>query len=112
MPSPIVPQIQAIQALVRELRAVHQSPWQAVYGFPKHSPQALVAALVSAADELAFDANCQAQFLAHADKRIAQLEASQNLHLGRLADQWEEQEEGRQFLETCVAEHSFRDILA
>ncbi len=111
MPSTIVPQAQAIQALVRELRAVQQSPWQMIYGLPKHSPQALVAALVRAADELAFDANCQAETLARADKRIAELEASQDLHFGRVADQWEAEDDGRQFLETCAAEHSFRDIL-
>lgn len=112
MPSTIVPQAQAIQALVRELRAVNQSPFQAMYHLPKHSPQALVAALVSAADDLAWEADLQAKFLAHAEGRIAQLEASEDIRFGRLANEWEEQEDGRQFLETCAAEHSFRDILA
>ena len=103
---------QAVQALARELRGVNQSPVQAMYHFPKHSPQALVAALVSAADDLAWEAGLQAKFLAHAESRIAQLEASQDIHFGRVADQWEEQEDGRQFLETCAAERSFRDLLA
>ena len=112
MPSTIVPQAQAVQALARELRGVNQSPVQAMYHFPKHSPQALVAALVSAADDLAWEAGLQAKFLAHAESRIAQLEAAQDIHFGRVADQWEEQEDGRQFLETCAAERSFRDLLA
>ena len=112
MPSTIVPQAQAVQALARELRAVRQSPWQMIYGLPKHSPQALVAALVSAADDLAWEAGLQAKFLALAESRIAQLEAAQDIHFGRVADQWEAEDDGRQFLETCAAEHSFRDILA
>ncbi len=112
MPSTIVPQVKTVQALARELRAVHQSPWQASFGLPKHSPQALVAALVSAADELAWDADLQAKFLILAEKRIAQLETSLDLQLGRMADQWEAEDDGRQFMETCAAEHSFRDLLA
>ena len=81
------------------------------------SGQKLVAALVKAANELAWDADFQAQFLAKADKRIAQLEKSLGLPspaecLAQWEAQWEAEEDGRAFLETCAAEHSFRDILA
>ena len=51
--------------------------------------------------------------LLHARNLLAEMsELAQDIHFGRVADQWEEQEDGRQFLETCAAEHSFRDLLA
>ena len=117
MPSTIVPQVKTVRSLIKKLRAVNQSPCQRVHGLPKHSPQKLVAALVKAANELAWDADFQAQLLAKADKRIAHLEKSLGLPspaecLAQWEAQWEAEEDGRAFLETCAAEHSFRDILA
>ena len=117
MPSTIVPQVKTVNALVKKLRAVNQSPWQKAHGLPKHSPQKLVAALVKAADALAWHSDLQGKYLAMADKRIAQLEKSLGLPtaaetMAQWEAQWEAEEDGRQFLEACAAEHSFRDILA
>ena len=116
MPSTIVPQVKTVHALVKKLRAVDQSPWQKAHGLPKHSPQKLVAALVKAADALAWHSDLQGKYLALADKRIARLEKSLGLPtaaetMAQWEAHWEAYEDGRAFLETCAAEHSFRDIL-
>jgi hypothetical protein len=110
MPSNIVPQIETIRSVARELRAVHQSPFQAMYGLPKHYPQALVEALLCAAQELVLEADLQGKFLAIADKRVAQMEASFEMQFQHLEAKWEAEEDGRVFMETCALEHSFRDI--
>ena len=117
MPSTILPQAKAVDKLIKKLRAVHQSPCQRVHGLPQHSPQKLVAALVTAAADLSRHSDLQGKYLALADKRIAQLEKSLGLPspaecLAQWEAQWEAEEDGRVFLETCAAEHSFRDILA
>lgn len=76
MPENIVPQAQAILALTQQVRTVRHSPFQQIYGLPKHTPQALVAALVHAAEVLAIEAEYKARQLAQSEKRIKQLEKS------------------------------------
>lgn len=112
MPEFIVPQAQSILALTSEIRAVRYSPFQQIYGLPKHTPQALVAALVKAAEALAFEADYKAQQLALSEKRVKQLEKSLGLpDWDQMSAEWMEQEESRFFMEACAAEHSFQNIL-
>ena len=119
MPESIVPQAQAILALTEQVKTVHQSPFQKMWGLPKHTPQALVSALVQAAEVLAIEAEYKARQLALSEKQVKQLQKSLGLpDEAEMVAQWEAQiaaweaeEDGRLFLETCALEHSFQDIL-
>ena len=112
MPESIVPQAQAILALTQQVKTVHQSPFQKMWGLPKHTPQALVAALVQAAEVLAIEAEYKAEQLARSEKQIKQLQKSLGIpDWDQMSAEWIEQEESRFFMEACAAEHSFQDIL-
>ena len=113
MPETIVPQVATVRKIVSGLRAVHQSPFQAMYGLPKHSPAKQVTALLDAAVDLTFAAELLAKQLNHAEERITQLEASLGIYpfTPEMEAAWLAEMDAREFMETCAAEHSFRDIL-
>ena len=105
MPSTIVPQAQAIGAEARRMFLNPQAPLQGAWHLPKHYPVKQVESLLLAVMEFTRQAEQVGRLWdLHEEAERAQWEAT--------CAQWEEQEDGRQFLETCAAEHSFRDILA
>ena len=107
MPETIVPQAQAVRAEAERLLRTPQSPRQSMHGLPKHFPTAAVQALLWEVVDLAKQAEYQARELA----RFQEQEAAKNAAFLAQIDEWEAQEEARQFMEACAAEHQFYPAL-
>ena len=105
MPSTIVPQAQAIGAEARRLFHNPQAPLQGAWHLPKHYP-------VKQIEKLLLDLMQFAREAERVGRLWDQHEEAERAHWETMMAAWEEQEDGQAFLETCAAEHSFRDILS
>lgn len=104
MPSTIVPQAQAIGAEARRLFLNPQAPLQGAWHLPKHYPVKQIESLLLAVMEFTRDAEQMGRLW-------DQHEEAENRHWETVFAQWEAEDDGQQLLETCAAEHSFRDLL-
>lgn len=107
MPESIVPQAREIRAVATALLLQPQPHRQFVYRLPKHFPSAQIEALLFAVLDFTSVAEAQARELVALRDR----EAAQDAAFLSGLEAWEAEEDGRQFMETCALEHSFRDIL-
>ena len=105
MPETIVPQAQAIRAEAERLFMQPAPVMQSIHRLPKHYPVKEIEALLLAVMQFAREAEVIGRLW-------DQQEEADRLRWEALCDGWELEEDGRVFMETCAAEHSFRDILA
>jgi hypothetical protein len=99
MPETIVPQAQAIRAEAERLFFKPQPPMQGAYRLPKHYPVKQIESLLLAVMQFAREAELVGRLW-------DQHEEAERRQWETMLAEWDTQEEDRQFMEACAAEHT------
>ena len=100
MPETIVPQAQAIRAEAERLFFTPQAPMQGAYRLPKHYPVKKIEKLLLDIMQFTRDAE-------QIGRMWDQHEEAERRQMETLLAEWDTQDEDRQFMEACAAEHTY-----